>query len=234
MHARGWIGLQRPTRALLYTALLLIGALGGSGLTVWGLTAGGRMALAGPLDRATTSAPAGPSGAAVTCGGCASMRLIDGSAGAVAGQGATDQPIEDAQPFLDELAAIKVGGRWGFIDKSGRMVIPPQYEETYGFGGLAAVKIDGRWGFIDRTGRLVIPAQFDNVKGFAGGLAAVQVGDRWGYIDRTGQMVIAPQFQSANAHYDRLTSAKVDDRWVYIDSTGRVVLDPQARRDAGS
>jgi WG containing repeat len=224
---------RRHGGALLYTTLLLIGAIGGSGLTLFGLAIGGGTALAVPLDRATMNAPPEMGGSATACGSCSSAQVRDGSA-ALGGQGTTDQAVEDAQPFFDEVAAIKVGGRWGFIDKTGRMVIPPQFAETYGFAGLAPVKVDGRWGFIDKTGRMVIPAQFDNAKGFAGGLAAVQVGDRWGYIDRAGQMVIPPQFQSADSIYDRLTSAKLDDRWVYIDRTGRVVIDLQARREAGS
>src|SRR5690606_37023747 len=41
--------------------------------------------------------------------------------------------------------------RWGFIDRSGNVVIPPQFEDTSGdFNeGLVGVSMDGKWGFID-------------------------------------------------------------------------------------
>jgi hypothetical protein len=31
------------------------------------------------------------------------------------------------------LAVVEIGGKWGFIDKTGRMVVPPQYEGIGGF-----------------------------------------------------------------------------------------------------
>lgn len=49
----------------------------------------------------------------------------------------------EAGPFKEGLAAVRpLDGKWGYIDKSGKMVIPPRYDETWGFeGGLAAVSI---------------------------------------------------------------------------------------------
>ena len=74
---------------------------------------------------------------------------------------------------------MKDGGKWGYIDKIGKMVIPPQYDLAYQHvDGLAAVKIGGKWGFIDKTGHMVIPPQFSDTFGFSEGLVDVEVGDR--------------------------------------------------------
>jgi len=46
------------------------------------------------------------------------------------------------------------GGRWGFIDKSGNLVIPAEleYDLVYAVtGGMAAVMRDGKWGFVAVT-----------------------------------------------------------------------------------
>ena len=38
---------------------------------------------------------------------------------------------------------------WGFIDKTGQMIIAPTYEEAQSFHeGMAAVKLNGLWGFL--------------------------------------------------------------------------------------
>ena len=58
------------------------------------------------------------------------------------------------------LAEVRIGddktGRWGYIDKTGKMVISPQFDWTFGFSeGLAAVNIGdlrtGKAGYIDRS-----------------------------------------------------------------------------------
>ena len=57
-----------------------------------------------------------------------------------------------AQPFHEGLAAVMTGseedevGRWGYIDKQGRMAIAPAFQEAAPFqNGLAAVRQDDLW-----------------------------------------------------------------------------------------
>lgn len=97
--------------------------------------------------------------------------------------------------FTDGLSRWLFGKKYGFIDRQGKTVIPPQFDLTYGFSeGLAAVQIDKKWGYIDATGRMVIaPRVFWNVKPFRNGLAQVQTEDEGvGYIDRSGKYVWGP------------------------------------------
>ncbi len=62
------------------------------------------------------------------------------------------------------LAAVLLGEKWRFIDKSGELVIDPQYDSAYYFNeGLATVKIGDKFGFIDRSGNMVIQPQYDGV-----------------------------------------------------------------------
>ena len=67
---------------------------------------------------------------------------------------------EDAHIFSDGLAAVKKDGMWGFIDKTGSMVIQPVYEEVGRFAeGLAPVRMGdyntGLSGYIDKSGKIV-------------------------------------------------------------------------------
>jgi hypothetical protein len=82
-------------------------------------------------------------------------------------------------------------GPWGYMDKSGRIVIPLQYDWAEPFSeGRAAVIRNGKYGFIDASGRLVIDLQFDhlgtNVPPFRDGHALVREGKQWRLIDRDG------------------------------------------------
>lgn len=76
---------------------------------------------------------------------------------------------EDAKLFLkaDAYAAVKKGGKWGFIDKDGKMIIEPQFSDARSFSnGYAAVEKNGRWGFIDVTGKEVISCRFEDARDF--------------------------------------------------------------------
>ncbi|MCC8120455.1 MAG: S-layer homology domain-containing protein [Oscillospiraceae bacterium] len=55
-----------------------------------------------------------------------------------------DPVYEDASSFSDGLAAVKVNGKWGFIDESGEMVIQAKYDYVTGFNdGIALAAYDG-------------------------------------------------------------------------------------------
>jgi hypothetical protein len=103
--------------------------------------------------------------------------------------------------------------RCGYIDRSGVVVIAPQFNEANEFSnGLAAVRVGrservitgedakaGKWGFVDRSGNFVIPLRFQKASDFSEGLAAVKIGAKWGYIDASGKIVIPPRFESARS-----------------------------------
>lgn len=51
--------------------------------------------------------------------------------------------------------------RFGFTDKTGKVIIKPKFDRAdHFFEGRAPVKIDDKWGFIDKTGKMVIEPKF--------------------------------------------------------------------------
>ena len=49
-----------------------------------------------------------------------------------------------------------VGGKWGYVDTTGKMVIEPQFDDVWVFShGLACVFIGSKMGYIDKTGKYV-------------------------------------------------------------------------------
>lgn len=162
---------------------LLLGGLGGSLLTA------GLSAHPGALGAGPSGALAGPP-LAVACSGCLFAGLAPASS--ELGQVSLGLPVEEAAPFFEELAAVKIAGRWGYIDKSGQLVIPPQFDYAKAFfSGLGAVLVGERWGYIDRSGRMIVPPQFESAEPHYNRVTAAKLDGRWVYIDRSGQVVIA-------------------------------------------
>src|SRR5437868_2238657 len=76
----------------------------------------------------------------------------------------------------DVLYPFSEKGKYGYINKTGKVVLPAQFEYSEKFyEGLAVVKQGGKRGFIDMTGKMVIPALYDQKTDgyFSEGLACV-------------------------------------------------------------
>ena len=112
--------------------------------------------------------------------------------------------------FVDGLAMVTaLDGKVGFIDQSGAVVIPHQYDKAYDFqGGLAAVSIGSQMGFINKTGDLILPLKDYQVPncwpiGFSEGLTPSYNSktNLCGYMDTNGKIVIEQKFSSAEPFY---------------------------------
>lgn len=135
--------------------------------------------------------------------------------------------------FTNDLLAVQVNDKWGFINSKGDLVITPQYDDCYyGYTDesptLIAVQSDKKWGYIDTSGTLVIPYKYDNAYSFCNGRAVIKDGEKYGFIDEKGMTVISAQFDDAFSFGDNeLACVKVNDKWGYIDRDGNYVINPQ-------
>jgi hypothetical protein len=144
-------------------------------------------------------------------------------------------------PASARYVAFSEDGRWGYRDRAGNVIIPPQYELAVSFpeeayvleqgertvvkvhesAPLGRVRLNGRWGYVDPSGRLVIPPRFEQASDFFTDMTSVRVGDRWGYIDRTGRMVIPPRYDEASPFLRGVAHVRQGGEWLAIDRSGR-------------
>src|SRR5580704_3248897 len=97
--------------------------------------------------------------------------------------------------FDEGLSRWKIGNKYGFIDRSGNLIIAPQFDLAFHFSeGLAAVRVGKNWCYVHKTGKMVIALRpFAHVEDFRHGLAFVNTKDgKYGYIDRQGRYVWTP------------------------------------------
>lgn len=82
----------------------------------------------------------------------------------------------EAKSFSEVMGRVRLGSRWGFINKNGKLAVNLVYNDAKNFSeGLAAVESGGKWGYINKTGGLVIQHQFDLAYSFVNGCAVVGV-----------------------------------------------------------
>lgn len=101
-----------------------------------------------------------------------------------------------AGDFSEGRAAVAVtapvgeGLLMGLIDREGRAVIPPEYDDLSWDGSrYATVDKGGLHGCLDRTGRVAVPLEYDWVGEFSHGYAVVGRDGRFGYVDETGALI---------------------------------------------
>lgn len=92
--------------------------------------------------------------------------------------------------FHDGLAVVKAAERYGYIDRSGEIVIPIQWMAAYDFSeGLAALRVDKKhFQFINTAGTVVIKSKkYDSVGRFRNGICRVVKGGKVKWIDTRGK-----------------------------------------------
>lgn len=90
--------------------------------------------------------------------------------------------FQDAKCFnSDGIAAVKLKGKWGFINTDGEIVITPSYSDARSFSnGYAAVQKGNEWMFINVANEAVISGGFKGAMDMGSkGNAMVSDGSNW-------------------------------------------------------
>lgn len=106
---------------------------------------------------------------------------------------------EIIHPFHEGLAAVYLDHKWGYVDKAGKMIIAPQFEEASDFqNGLAAVKIGKEAYYIDRAGKNALAKSFKEAEGFNGNSAIVTLSSgKFALINTNGEVISEPREDSS-------------------------------------
>lgn len=138
--------------------------------------------------------------------------------------------VQEQATKTTTLLSIVQGGKQGFIDQTGKIVIPPKFDQVDGFAeGMARVKVGKLFGYIDETGKLVVPARFQAASDFSEGLARVMLGYKWGFIDKSGRMVIPATFATVSDFSDGTFAATIESapqgkrQYRLVDRTGKLI-----------
>ena len=111
------------------------------------------------------------------------------------GRWVIDPKYDDVGEFSNNMAAVCMAGKWGYVNRDGVQVIPYKFEYAGEFTShLAPVSMMGKFGYVDKRGNVVIPYKFDGARPFHEGYAAVCIAGKWGFIDVDGNQTIPFKF----------------------------------------
>ncbi len=111
--------------------------------------------------------------------------------------------------FNGNYSVIRLKGKFGVIDKLGKIIVPTIYVQMSSFSSLIAFSKGKGWGFIDLTNLPVILPQFDFAESFKDGFALVERLSQQGMIDKTGKVTIPISFKEID---------RIDDKRVIVSN----------------
>ena len=132
----------------------------------------------------------------------------------------------------DEWIAAGRDGKYGFLDKSGHVVIPFEYDETGVCGeSVYALKENGKWCLIDNNGDAISSVEFDMVGQFSECLALAGISGKYGFINTSGEIVIPFEYDEVRDFSEGGAEAVkiVDGARLYyvIGKTGEILIGPK-------
>jgi len=139
-------------------------------------------------------------------------------------------------PFLDELKQdirlaakeflpFQANGKWGFMDRTGKVMIPAHYQYVEPFSeGLALVIKDDKLGFIDKAGKVMIPIEYQDGESFIDGTAIVSKSGQFGMINRNNKVIIPLKYELVGRFYSSLALVANETHYGYVDREGRELI----------
>ena len=140
--------------------------------------------------------------------------------------------FDDARPFNQELAFVKMDDKWGIIDKSGNYIASPQFDSFK--------KASRSGNFVPRDFLNIGPIKVrDDYTVFHDGLAAVgknirwiqtgpkseYVDRKWGYVNKSGDLIVDYIYDDCSLFHENRAFVKKDGKWAIIDTAGKLLTD---------
>lgn len=130
--------------------------------------------------------------------------------------------------FSEGLAWVQLDRKGGYIDTTGKVVIPIAYD-AYGIGndfyeGTVVVAKDGKYGVIDKTGKTLVPFEYQSIGEFSEGLASVGLVDKFGFVDKSGKEIIPAKYDNVQRFENGFAKVSVAYKWGKIDKNGKEII----------
>jgi hypothetical protein len=127
------------------------------------------------------------------------------------------------------IRTIKRHGKYGFLDTTGREVLPPvfddiDYDSSYFWGNRRRVGQGGKFGFVDtHSGRLVVPVRYKGSLPSGDSLCCLKLNRKWWLVSFSGATLIPFQYNQVSSFTEGLARVGKDGRFGHVNGRGKVV-----------
>ena len=135
-------------------------------------------------------------------------------------------------------AQFELDGKWGMINISGEIILPPIYDSIGSITiledskGYIRAELDNKFGFINSKGEWLIEPKFESLGLFITHdnqdtpLCGAKQFSKWGLIDRKGSFVVNPQFDDFKNFENGVAIVVQNEKKGLIKENGEFVFEP--------
>ncbi|MEO8131888.1 MAG: WG repeat-containing protein [Bryobacteraceae bacterium] len=154
--------------------------------------------------------------------------------GLLASLGAYGQPRAN-----DHLFPIREGRKFGFINRSGTVVVPAQYDAVAEPSeGRARITMGALSGYVDLEGKVIVEPKYDGTEDFQGGRAVVRKESQYSIIDPSGKLIADIPHRVLGQFHQGLLRVQASGRndangkrlptlYGFVDTSGKLAIPPQ-------
>jgi hypothetical protein len=150
------------------------------------------------------------------------LAAVDEGAPAVSAQSqAGGEPVRGFH-----LVAAAMQGKWGFIDKTGKVVVKPAFQEVRDFkNGVALVKSGEKWGALNAKGAWLAKPQYEHAPMSLDGLWGLWVDKKYALADKNFKPLTQPLYNMIYSFSEGLAAAETPEKkWGFLDTSGALAI----------
>ncbi len=124
----------------------------------------------------------------------------------------------DIKKYSEGLIAVKSNnGKYGYVDKTGKVVIPFKYDDAEEFhNGTAVVYIKDGYTLIDKSGKILLEKIYSGVMASYSDLIEIYDKEtkKYGYINNSGEIVIPLIYDNATYFENGVAFVKISEKYL--------------------
>jgi hypothetical protein len=137
--------------------------------------------------------------------------------------------FQNAFGFSNGLAPVFTEEKWGYIDVTGKMIIPAIYNTPYAFNnaGVAIVRKGDKCGLISKSGSVVLPLEYDKLFTFnTNDYWLVKHNNLYGIVNNAGKFILPIEYKNVEKFAgDAVVVQKNDYAYGYFHKKGKLLTE---------
>ncbi len=140
------------------------------------------------------------------------------------------EKITDGTIFYKDYANVRIGNKYGFIDKKGNIKLFPNYSTVIWTDNLLGLAVkNGKIGYIDRQGKVKIPFKYDMATFFYNHFAVVRDSLTYSLLNENGHSILSSEMMIFPPNSNSLIPFFSDSGQGMMEKDKRIVIEPDYR-----